>query len=269
MKRPKASNVCRYLLLAVLAAFMLLLLPLACEKKNHKLNPSHQGREKPKGTIEGNAQVVSTEEGERKGGVADTENSAMPKSDSVKRRIHDLVDRLASPEPPKYEDGTWFSNIEPTMKFSAGYEHSQVTEAERDLLEMGSKAFPELIEHLNDSRYSYSRVQSAWINHSVGDKVKEIIARQIGFKASPYIFRKNPKGRNDKPSVRQYLKEIDLKKWAERAVGLSEDELRYEFITWYIEKEKAYGFNDEKQKKKILQPYEEERVSLSKALEKL
>ena len=185
-------------------------------------------------------------------------------------QVERLIEALASPVPPPHQNQDHDFDCLPVrspspdgtkhcqMVFTTGYQHPQVTEATEKLKAMGSKIYPILIRALGDERYSYSSVAAAWINYSVGSKVKGILGDGIEFYAAGYKSRNNPKGSNMKPSFSDYLADQKIEDWAARAAKTSKLELRKEFVAWVIGKEKAYGFVSESQQQEILAPYQTE-----------
>ena len=137
-----------------------------------------------------------------------------------------------------------------------GYEHPQVARARAKLVSMGTPIFPELVKHLQDKRYSYSFCYAAWVDHSVGDTVGHIMAEVVGgrFRPSGYKSRKNAHGSNGQPSVGQMMSEFGVERYAEHAKGMTRDQVEKEYVEWYMQKEKGYGFVDTQQQEKILTP---------------
>jgi hypothetical protein len=99
------------------------------------------------------------------------------------RRIHALVESLASPnaepqraEPEKGNRHGFFK------QFPADYDHAaqkRVLEAVDGLVKEGVAAFPELVAHMNDNRYSCTEKRPmSDSNHSVGYVCREILERQ-------------------------------------------------------------------------------------------
>jgi len=175
-----------------------------------------------------------------------------------------LVEQLVSPigPPPDevkdYHGGnTDRKKLEANLKaLNEGWMDPQVANARKKLITMGTPIFPELVRHLNDQRYSYSFCYAAWVDHSVGYAVQQIMADVVGEGFSPcgYKLRENPSGWNSPPSFGEMMRETGAEKYAERAKGMTTKQAQKEYVKWYMEKEKGHGFKDKKQEQDILGP---------------
>jgi hypothetical protein len=180
------------------------------------------------------------------------------------KQVSDLVEQLVSPIGPPGPEITDYNGGKKDMKkweaslkaLSEGYEHPQVARARAGLVSMGTPIFPELIKHLNDERYSSSFCHAAWVDDSVGDAVGNIMAEVVGgrFRPSGYKWRENAHGSNGQPSVGQMMSELGIESYAEHAKGMTRDEAEKEYVEWYMQKEKSYGFVDAQQQDKIMTP---------------
>ena len=151
------------------------------------------------------------------------------------------------------------------MAFINIYATPEVTNALKSLKEMGPAAFPALVKHLKDDRYSYSGEVAAWVNFSVGDAIVEILD-DGHYMHNGYKSRETPSGSNGMLlSFKDYLKARDAEAWAEWAKSKSRLEIQMDFIDWCIEKENERGYIDEAQKKRILDNYEGARQRVKKA----
>lgn len=96
---------------------------------------------------------------------------------AVERNIKLLVSPNPEPTWPRGDDGT----ERPT--YARGFDHDRqyrVMRARDELIREGFKAFPKLVDHLDDRRYCLTRGGGAsWVNLSVGDVCREIIALQV------------------------------------------------------------------------------------------
>ena len=137
-----------------------------------------------------------------------------------------------------------------------GYEHPQVAKARAKLVAMGTPIFPELVRHLQDKRYSYSFCSAAWEDYSVGHTVERIMAEVVGGRFSPYGYkwRPNAHGSNGQPNFGKMLSEFGAEKYAQHVLGMTRDQAEKEYVEWYVQKEKAYGFADPQQEEEILAP---------------
>ncbi|HOX42770.1 MAG TPA: hypothetical protein PK668_04180 [Myxococcota bacterium] len=203
--------------------------------------------------------------------------AAPPASPRPADEVEALVAELASPVPPPHPDQDHSAGLvqeevpghpgtHRIVGFATGYEHPRVTAATARLVALGTRAYPRLIAHLDDERYSFSRVSAAWMNYSVGTRVREILAEGIEFHAAGYKSREHPGGEHVKPGFSQYLAERDAAAWARAAAGSTKDRLRRDYVAWVLEQERAYGFQDEAEAAAILGPYLEELARLDREL---
>jgi hypothetical protein len=178
--------------------------------------------------------------------------------------VAELVERLVSPvgpPPPEITDymgGTndmkkWLRSM--TALFE-GYEHPQVRRARAKLVSRGTSVFPELIKHLEDKRYSCSSCSAAWGNSTVGDVVGEVMAEVVGGRFHPWGYKwwENAQKSNGQPSFGQMMSERGKERYAEHAKSMTRDEVEKEYVRWYMEKEKSYGFQNAQQEEDILAP---------------
>ena len=186
------------------------------------------------------------------------EASGSPKVDAL---VCNLVSRRAAP---------YRSAADPPMSaiFADRYSTPEVESALRSLKEMGPAAFPALIKHLGDDRYSFSRVEQGWLNFSVGDAVMEILD-DGHYQHGGYLTREvSAKSGGGYLSFTDYLRERGAERWAEWAKAKSRLAIQMDFIDWCINKEQERGFVDEAQKKLILGNYEAARQRMVKEYSK-
>jgi hypothetical protein len=179
-------------------------------------------------------------------------------------QVSHLVEQLVSPiGPPGPEITDYNGGKEDMKKLEAslkalfeGYEHPQVARARAKLVSMGTPIFPELVKHLHDKRYSYSFCYAQWVNHSVGDTVSHIMAEVVRGRFSPYGYkwRENARSSNGQPNFGQMLRELGAESYAEHVKGMTRNEVEKEYVQWYLQKEKSYGFVDEKQEHDVVTP---------------
>lgn len=168
--------------------------------------------------------------------------------------VNALIEELVSPVPPKYQSGE--SDLTNTLEDINGFIHPNVEKARQSLIEMGTDIYPILAEHINDKRYSYSGVYAAWLNLSVGEMIKDIMAEGIETHLGGYKWRKNPTGSNGLPSFSAMVRETGgYEKYALHAKGHRKIELRNEYVRWRVAKERAYGFIDQEQEQKVIGKY--------------
>jgi hypothetical protein len=204
-------------------------------------------------------------------------DGALPASPRPADEVEVLIAELASPVPPPHPDQDHSAGLvqeevpghpgtHRLVGFATGYEHPRVAAATAALVAMGTRIYPRLVAHLDDERYSFSRVSAAWMNYSVGTRVREILAQGIELDAAGYKSRAHPGGEHVKPGFSEYLAGRDAAAWALAAAGSTKDRLRRDYVAWILEKERAYGFKDEAEAAAILGPYLEELARLEQAL---
>ena len=112
----------------------------------------------------------------------------------------------------------------------------------KNLKQLGPPAFPALVKHLGDDRYSYSDVLAAWLNHGVGDAVVEVLD-DGHYMYSGYKFRETPSHSGGAYlSFDGYLRARGPEAWAEWAKSKSRLEVQMDFIDWCILKENERGY---------------------------
>jgi hypothetical protein len=182
--------------------------------------------------------------------------------ESGSAKVDALVRNLVSRRPAPYRSG--YSDPPPAVAFADRYDTPEVEAALKSLKEMGPAAFPALVKHMGDDRYSYSGVVEAWLNFRVGDAVVEVLD-DGHYMHSGYKYRKTPSGSDGGYlSFAGYLEARGAEAWAEWAKSRSRLDIQMDFIDWCIEKENGRGFVDEAQKKKILGNYESARQRVKK-----
>jgi hypothetical protein len=143
------------------------------------------------------------------------------------------------------------------------YMTPQVSNAIVSLKAMGTAAFPALIKHLKDDRYSFSTIVAAWDNCTVGDAVLDVISGGH-YNVAGYKFRKTPSGSATYLSFKDYLDERDPTEWASWARSKSRLEIRRDFIDWCVANEMKRGFTDQAQRKSVLALYDAAREEAAK-----
>lgn len=169
------------------------------------------------------------------------------------KRVSALVDQLASPVPPKYTNGA-YDGGDVTSEDYGGYFPPHFIQAEEKLIAMGTKIYPELAKHHNDSRYSCSWDDPAWWNETVGDVIVDIMERGIAFDRM-YKGRETPHGNHGYPGFGDMVAEIGIEKYAQHAQSRRKAELQKEYIEWHIKKERDIGFLNTRQESFYLKPY--------------
>ena len=167
--------------------------------------------------------------------------------------VRALIEELAARFPPAHETG--FHDL--NEFFGLGHrddprerDAERVSAARDRLKEMGPVAFPDLVACSDDTRYSFSRVVAAWVNHSVGQACFEIIAEQIDHVPGRSGYKDNPE------YIYHVSRTIGLKKWWARNKHRALRDLQIESVRWTIAQEKARGFPDDARRRQVLVPLE-------------
>ena len=185
----------------------------------------------------------------------------MTVEDSGSKKVDTLVLQLISDRPAPFPSGYSGSAID--MMPGRPYMTAPVSNAIARLKAMGPPIFSALVKHLRDDRYSFSDISAAWDNHTVSDAVVEVLS-DGHYMYSGYKGRKTPSGFAVYISFEDYLKDKGLEKWAEWAKDKTRFEIQMDFIDWCVAKEKARGFIDADQEKKLLVTYQEARERVRK-----
>lgn len=107
----------------------------------------------------------------------------------TERKIRELIEKLASKNSRPKDGGSW---VERPKDWDSGHQ-DVVYDAEKELSDFGKAAFPVLLEHLNDERYSLTESYASEVNHSVGEVCRMIIESNVEvlpeyYKGSPTFF---------------------------------------------------------------------------------
>lgn len=181
--------------------------------------------------------------------------------DSGSKEVDAFVLQLVSNRTAPHASGYTGLSVEEDM--AVPYMTSQVSNALVKLKGMGTAAFPALIKHLRDDRYSYSTIVAAWDNCTVGDAVLDVLSD--GHSMVPgYKFRKTPSGSAPYLSFKDYLRERDPAKWASWASKQSRLQIQLDFIDWCAAKERKRGFIDKTQQEGVLALYAAAREEAAK-----
>jgi hypothetical protein len=165
--------------------------------------------------------------------------------------IPGLIEALASPNKPP--TGGRRANYPP------GFDHAaqeRVFAAQQKLAEKGIAAFPYLVEHLSDTRYSRTGAFAVWVNLSVGRICEQILTGQV-LPAAQYKARAGADGEwHTTPDFMQ--SQGGVKKWWSTHSTKSLREMKTEALVWTIEQEKKIGFPGANDRKEYLEPLEAE-----------
>jgi hypothetical protein len=153
--------------------------------------------------------------------------------------IKALIDRLVSPNPAPDTDKLKASEARADRGFPRDFDHKkqkQVHRAVAKLMELGPRAFPFLIERWEDKRYCLTTAVAAYVNESVGDVCRSIIADQL----QPYgIHQKgyaDPRGKPLRPNYAgTFLKSQKVaRQWWKKHKDKTLRQMQLEVLDWVI-----------------------------------
>ena len=135
-----------------------------------------------------------------------------------------------------------------------------VSAAYYELKSMGKDAFPYLIKHFGDERYSHERSYSTFISHTVGDACQFLVDDQVDLRGMSYKSRETPTGNSMGYEVQfeAYVKSKygTYAAWWRNNKTLSLTEMRVNFCSWRIHKEKRLGFIDDNQRNGMMDSFD-------------
>ncbi len=161
------------------------------------------------------------------------------KAPPTDKEIKTLIDQLVSPNPEP------MTTFRPHIDLPAGYDRTKqakVLDARSKLLELGSPAFPFLIERWNDERYCLTTengLSGCFTNESVGSICRIIVFVQL----QPFGFWQSggddPRGKPHRPSYPEHFLESQkaAKAWWEKNKGKTLYQMQLEALDWVIAEE--------------------------------
>ena len=186
------------------------------------------------------------------------DDNEQPNKRLDRQRIEALIADLRSPNKdpnPKFQ---------PFIKLPKAYDlaaQEKVERAQEELIEMKEAAFPVLISHLKDKPYSRSISTAIFRSLSVGDVCFMIIEGQVDLAGMRYKARTGSDGKFHMHDgyFSQYCKggwhsQEGMEKWWKEHKNDSLKEMQIEALEWAIERERAIGFQDEKDREHYLDP---------------
>jgi hypothetical protein len=196
--------------------------------------------------------------------AAACEQSGRPSTQPIQTQseTRKLIGQLASHFPPEHENGSHGSKLIGIGSSDEQSPRSQdamrVEAARQSLTALGIAAFPDLVAASDDDRYSYSQVNAALWNYSVGDACFGILESQVDFYGCGYKSRDGAEGRSAvKPSYLRHARHNGgLAAWWASHQGRAITELQIESLRWTISQEESIGFVDAKQRREIIEPLE-------------
>ncbi len=169
------------------------------------------------------------------------------------QRASQLADALASSNSPPEDKTPW-------VHLPANYDErvqSRISSATLDLLRLQEIAFPALVAHLGDSRYSLTHCgheSSAYLNYSVGKVCRRILRVQLEVYAK-FARRTGGRGTTAPSYVNAQLgDETAAAEWMKLHGRKKLYELQIEALEWAIGQERKRGFADVEEESRILGP---------------
>ena len=174
------------------------------------------------------------------------------------KEIDLLIDQLASknadpniPDNPGLFDKNKF--LEDTGEWDPS-DQKPVSDAYYKLKAMGKDAFPFLLNHFDDQRYSHQRVSATFYPVSVGEACRHIIDEQVDPRGMMYKSRESPNGSemgfHFEAYVRKQFGSYAAYVRANRTTSLRD--MRIEVAKSRIAHEKSAGFVSEEQRNQML-----------------
>ena len=179
-------------------------------------------------------------------------------------KIESLVNQLASTNSqPKFPSDPPHFYLDEFLENPGDWNpdaQRAVSDAYYELKSMGKDAFPHLIKHFGDNRYSHERSYSTFISHTVGDACQFLIDEQVDPRGMSYKSRDTPTGNTMGHAVmlEAYVqsKYGSYAAWWRNNKNLSLTEMRVNFCNWRINKEKRLGFVDADQRDGMMDSFE-------------
>ncbi|MCW1884843.1 hypothetical protein OKA04_08895 [Luteolibacter flavescens] len=182
--------------------------------------------------------------------------------------VKGLVSLRPAPAPTSTEvPGGWADGF---TSSTGRYSTPEVETSIKKLKDLGPAAFPYLIKHLEDDRYSYSDQPfisnsdgPGWSNNSVGSAVYLVLTNGITF-AGGYKIREGPDGKDLIPlTITDFIAvRGGMKAWVEAVKDRSRAAVFTEFIDWCIAEEKKRGFKDKEDEDRIVSVYLKKRAEI-------
>jgi len=175
------------------------------------------------------------------GGLAFGGEGSPPPSE---KQLKELVERLASPN-PKPITGDEDDSVAPDYRLPKGFDRAKqkrVREAIEELRELGTKAFPALIERWDDKRYcvtTFHRLSEYSHNSTVGAICRKTIFDQL----QPYslwpLTDEDPRGLPKRPRYPEKFlgSKKDAQQWWDKHKDKTIFQIQLEVIDWVIAEE--------------------------------
>ena len=164
-------------------------------------------------------------------------------------RIDALIEKLASESPlPVFERSPPSIVSRQKVIENPGdwnpLAQKSVSHAYYELRSMGKEAFPYLINHFGDDRYSHERSSASFYEVSVGLACKYLIDGQLDVCGPMYKSRETPNGNLLGCDFDEYVRSQfgSYAAWWRLNRNLSLREMRIATVEWRIQREKEFGF---------------------------
>ena len=205
-----------------------------------------------------------------------SQNRSLPQADVIKtnkeknnvenldsnteKQIEQLIEQLASKNSPPTGDG-W-----PGLERPDNWDESAqeiVYKAKDSLSDLGKSAFPILLKHLDDQRYSKTGWTAIEYNQSVGDVCSEIIVGNVDLIGMTFKVRTGADGKyHGCPTYFFTLVGSDIEQWWQKNKHKSLKQMQIDVLKWRIKEENKIGFPDEESKESYLTPVLEKLAEL-------
>lgn len=176
-----------------------------------------------------------------------------PKAEKSNVPDADCIEALVSSNPRT--TGEWEEKLPDSW---SGEENARVWAAYDKLVAHGREAIPLLIANLERKEYSASETRTFYYRpFSVGDMCRMAVAEMFDPTDRWVIYKIRENAEGETQINNHYFWETlstrsDGEKWWEQNRHKTTDEIREMIRNWYLNRETAFGFKDEKQKKSIL-----------------
>ena len=169
-------------------------------------------------------------------------------------RVDGLINRLASANAPIEGISDWSFDLRNFLDNNPGSwdpdAQKPVSDAYYELKSMGKEAFPYLIKHFDDDRYSHVKSSSVYYSVTVGDACQDLIDQQVGMGGVGYKWRDAPKGSDlEIFDFENYVKSNygSYAAWWRNNRTRTLPEMSIAYCNWRISQEERVGFVDDDQ----------------------
>ena len=165
--------------------------------------------------------------------------------------IAGLIEALVSPNSPPTPEWGAKSTERPASWDPAAQD--RVRAARARLSNLGKRAFPQLMEYLEDDRYSMTALYAEPVNLDVGSVCRQIITNKVEFIGMRYKARQGSDGKSHGcPSYFAHRYRNDLSKWWQENKQKTLLDMQLDTLTWRIAQEARIGFTSQQQWRQIM-----------------